>query len=519
MKTARTFATLIGLMGILVAFASAGGCSSSKNGAGAGSGDGGDDGSCTSYVPGACGTGNSSGGGGDSGGITGFGSSGGTSSGATFMNYMCGQSTCSNGASTTISGRVYDPANVNPVYNVTVFSPAMTPPPLPSGAVCSCSSLYPSVCASSVTDANGNFKITNAPDGTSVPITIQSGKWRRNFTFPIKKCQDNPLPDHMLRLPTKTSEGDMPEIAVSTGAADSLECLLMRMGIDKTEYQAGPGTPGKGHIHIFTGAGGVGGAALQGGVAYDPGQWLWDKDSDMAPYDVTLFSCEGTETAHINAAGQQVLLDYANKGGRVFASHFHYALFNTGPFATTPKQPVATWTTGANIDNDPISGVLSTTITSGSNMGKPFPEGVALQAWLGTVGALTNGKLPIHYARDNAVVTMANIPSQIWMTADNTSLQPGNAQYFSFETPFAGTSTDVGACGGRVVFSDLHVAGGPNNMADPNTDYPGFSPGIVPSGCTAHPLTPQEKALEFMILDLSSCLIVPGGTPVYPMPM
>ena len=142
-----------------------------------------------------------------------------------------------------------------------------------------------------------------------------------------------------------------------------------------------------------------------------------------------------------------------------------------------------------------------------------------MQTWLGTVGALTNGKLPIHYARDNAVVTMANTPSQIWFTADSLSLTPGGAQYFSFETPFAGGSSDTGACGGRVVYSDLHVSGGPNNMSDPNTDYPGFSPGIVPSGCTAHALTPQEKALEFMILDLSSCLIPLNGTPFMPIVM
>ena len=111
-------------------------------------------------------------------------------------------------------------------------------------------------------------------------------------------------------------------------------------------------------------------------------------------YDVVLFSCEGTETAHINAPGQQVILDYANNGGRVFASHFHYAIFNTGPFATMAPAPVATWTTGANIDNDPINGIINQTISAGPNMGKAFPEGQALQTWLGNVGALTGRQAP-----------------------------------------------------------------------------------------------------------------------------
>jgi hypothetical protein len=40
---------------------------------------------------------------------------------------------------------------------------------------------------------------------------------------------------------------------------------------------------------------------------------------------------------------------------------------------------------------------------------------------------------------------------------------------------------------------------------------------VVPSGCAMHPLTPQEKALEFMIFDLSSCLIPIGQVPMAPM--
>src|SRR5260370_37426702 len=52
--------------------------------------------------------------------------------------------------------------------------------------------------------------------------------------------------------------------------------------------------------------------------------------------------------------------------------------------------------------------------------GMPFPEGVALQKWLGNVGALTNNQLQVWDARDNEKVTMTNVNTQPWINFDQS---------------------------------------------------------------------------------------------------
>jgi hypothetical protein len=395
---------------------------------------------------------------------------------------------CPAGRSTSISGTVFDPAGNNPLYDVVVYVPNDTPKPFVQGATCdTCDELYTGdPIAVALTDAHGKFIITNAPDGANIPLVVQVGKWRKQFVVPsVTMCNDNSQPDGMLTLPKNHLEGDIPQIAISTGAADSLECIFLRIGLDPTEYV--PGASGPGHLHVFQG----GDPTYPTGApnTVPPGPWssvaLWDTTTDLMAYDVVLLSCEGDETANAN---QQALFSYTAAGGRVFASHYHYAWFNSGPFGA---QNLATWYVGTQ----DIGNIQADIITSLADDAR-FPKGVAMDEWLGNVNALTAGELPIQEARHNADVGSMNAASQAWIVADPAAAA-GAVQYFTFNTPFG---ADPSAQCGRVVYSDLHVGAATADYAnDPNE--------TVPTGCVMGELSPQEKALEFMLFDLSSCVI------------
>ena len=460
----------------------------------------------------------------------------------------CNDQNCGGNTSTVITGRVLDPAGKNPLWNVTVFvrDPSVAMPDLSTEKLqCGCGALYPpDVLGYAQTDANGNYSISAAPYGTGVSLVVQIGKWRKEYdNFTITRCATNKVPD--LTLPKDSSEGSLPDIAISTGGADSLECLPLRMGVSASEYVAGTATGG--HIHIFHGYDGANTAT----PAPDSYQGLWDSTADLEKHDIVLLSCEGHETtgggsaaqagggAAMSNAYQQSLLDYANAGGRVFASHYHYAWFKQPAGAATPvafaAANVATWqgSNGASEaidDGHTFKADIDTTLVAGG----AFPEGAFMQSWLANVGASTNNLLPIQYARIN-VAALAQPPAVEWIHLDSsvtkndvmtqgTTFVQNATQYFSIDTPINATGENV--CG-RVVYSDLHVSGGPGaGVGTYPADYPPMGRGggggqmmggVVPSGCASHDLSPQEKALEFMLFDLSSCL-VPIGSSAPPPP-
>jgi hypothetical protein len=395
---------------------------------------------------------------------------------------------------TTLTGKVYDPAGANALYNVMVYIPGgpngdAELPPIKEGVQCeTCASVALSPLVSTLTDTNGEFKLENVPVDKDVPVVVQVGKWRRKTTIDItKKCEENKVPDRTFHLPKNGSEGDMPQIAVTAGGCDALECLLRGIGVDDKEFV--PGADTSGHIHVFNGEmGQFAGAPNAGGSASDPmGGELWNDATKMAAYDMVMLSCECSENNQ-NKGGdpgrpgaRAAMIDYAAAGGRIFATHYHYTWFKNSP--DQDWQHVANWN-------------ASTGGSGTYDVDTSFPKGQAFSDWLVTATASSSaGKIQLTDVTDS--LAGVNAPAQSWIKkSDNV------VRYFSFNAPIG--EDEANQCG-RAVYSDLHLMG--------------ISAGgqAFPSGCPAPGgLSAQQKALEFMFFDLSGCVQSDSTPPQQP---
>src|SRR5262245_46985619 len=409
---------------------------------------------------------------------------------------QCNQSTCkmgncvtppcTGGTVTTLSGTVYDPAGKVPLPNIDVYVPNAALTAYTDGPACDlCSAaLSGSPIVRAKTDTAGHFTLgdstADVPAGTDFPLVIQVGRWRREvMVSAVPACADMPLASDMIRLPRNQAEGHLPKIALTTGGAGALECLLRKIGISDSEF-----TPesGGGRVNFFAGVDGTNKFnATLGGANFTPVTPWWDDVANLRKYDMILHSCEGTERPNNKSMqARMALQQYADGGGRVFASHWHNYWFEQGP---------APWPTIANFSHqDDLAIPFIATIDTS------FDRGADLAQWLMNVGGSTAyGQLEIRGAQ-HTIDTVRTGRQWIYSTS------PQSVQYLDATTPFTGA-----ACG-RVVLSDIHVSTGGGSMSEDDS-----SPSLAyPDGCRTTDLSPQEKTLEFMIFDLSSCVEIIG---------
>ena len=422
---------------------------------------------------------------------------------------------CPGGGHTTISGKVYDPRGQagggNPLYNILVYVPTDANladlPAIPRGTnSCSaCDASVGGVVAAQLTDATGAFTLKDVPTGSNIPLVMQIGKWRRAITLPsTADCADTPAPQGDTRLPQSMMDGvgaNIPQMAVLTGGCDMLACFIRRIGLADTEFGA-PGSAAR--MHVYKGAGTPGGGGMNEGADLSAGGAgdcttsacpLWSTKAALEQYDIDLLSCEcATHDETKTMPEKQNMHDWLDEGGKVFATHFHYTWFENSPAADF--KTIATWGNGST--DAPY--MIDTTL----------PQSTEFIAWLNAVGVATPG--------NTIDLTAADVKTGILLANQSEALRwiytTGNEAdiYTTFDTPIggippaAGSDAGVTYCG-RSVYSDIHVSDSQSSTL--------LSMG-VPTGCDMTPLTDQEKALEFLFFDLSSCVTNDNNPPPPP---
>jgi hypothetical protein len=401
---------------------------------------------------------------------------------------------------TSISGTVFAPNGTLPLNGVNVYVPR-DPLPLPAfteGATCDrCSSILPGgPVAQATSGEDGTFTLENVPVGADIPLVITTGKWRRVVTIPsVTQCATTTVGASETNLPKDRAQGEIPKIAITTGDADTLECLVRKLGIADTEI----GKSGDDRrIHLYTGDGV---ASFNGGFpggqgAIPAANAFWESVNNLKAYDIVFLSCEGSQLGAANANKTQNALnamkEYADLGGRVFASHWHN-IWIGGNFQGNPSLAPQVWPAiGINWGNQGNFATGVDVIDEQNN-----PKGTVFANWMVNVGGSPSmrGELPVTEPRvtvDGVDTTKA----ERWVYTKNGAGPPGGKpQMFQFTTP---NEVQPDQRCGKVVFTDMHVSGEPEDLQP--------YPRNCDSDGTVLTMTPQEKALAFMFFDIAGCV-------------
>jgi len=416
---------------------------------------------------------------------------------------------------TTISGTVFAPNGSLPLFGVSVYVPNTDPGPFKAGVQCgSCANGLPGdPIVQTTTDDKGHFSLEGVPSGSNIPVVITIGKWRRQLKIAsVAACATQQLEATDTRLPAShddmtpnTTSVDLPQIAISTGSADSLECLVRRLGISDKEITTDTQS---GKIHLFsdtgatTNAKGVGVSSFLAGFGGGTGNFndskaLWGTATDpgkLNSYDIVILSCEGAQHAETKPqAAMDHLKTYADLGGRVFLSHWHNIWLEGGTQPNTGTKP-AVWPSIATfVDNVDTGDNTVDTIDEVSN-----PKGMSFANWMLNVQKSSPTRDQVVILNGTGKHTAVSVDpgkAERWVYwQSGTNQFPQN---FQFTTP--NEAAPENRCG-KVVFSDMHVS------ASPAKDGSGNIPPYPMSCGSATGLSDQEKALAFMFFDISSCV-------------
>ncbi|MGA2449911.1 MAG: hypothetical protein ABTD50_14630 [Polyangiaceae bacterium] len=427
------------------------------------------------------------------------------------LGLQCQVPSCDGSAATTLIGKVFDPAQVNAVANAYVYIPVDPTGallPMEAGAACQpCGGgLSFEAVAAVQTAPDGTFALENVPSTDTapygpIPLVVQKGKWRREaWLNDVPACVTTSVDASNSHLPANRFDGagdagDIPKMAIDLGAADALECMMYKAGIDPAEFQA-PTANGASRIDTYATDDDIdAGLNLEvpsaGATAPGPPLSLSAMAEDagaLFSYDAVLLPCDGERAPEIDGLGLSNMAAYANAGGRLITTHLGVSWL-TAPVGDTgdpnPLSGAATWNPGAATFRGAQMGVVDSVLPNGLRSA----VGSDLDPWLLNVGAASTGNpWQISVLNPGADILAVSAFATEWLHGASGA---GSPIALGFDTPLPGVDagTSPGPCG-RVLYADYH--GESRNWG---------------GRCTADVMTPQESVLEYMLFDLTDCVL------------
>ncbi len=230
---------------------------------------------------------------------------------------------------TSLTGTVFAPNGTLPMSGVNVYVPRDKPPRVPRrrGSAAAAATRSPAARRPPSDRRRGPVPPRQHPRRAGHPARDHDGQVAppdHDPPGPVVRRDGDRRHRHAAAAENK-GEGDLPRIAITTGKWDTLECLVRKLGIDD-EPTIGESRARARRIHLYEG---------NGVNSFEPGfpggagdLTSATRSGPAAPTcaPTTWCSCRaraGSTGERKPQAALDAMKEYADLGGRVFASHWH----------------------------------------------------------------------------------------------------------------------------------------------------------------------------------------------------
>ena len=380
-----------------------------------------------------------------------------------------------------VDGRVFAPNGVDPIAGASIYVPTNTEE-FPPGVSCDVCNQGFASCRQVFSGPDGSFSLTGVPAGHT-EIDIQKGRFRRKLMVDVA-CGHNSLTPDQSRLPRNSSEGDIPRIAVANGEWDKLECVLRKIGLDAQAIDI------FNHSDDYNESGRPDFGALVQNFAM------------LSQYDIVFINCTDNmlESYLSDPATKTNLKNYVAMGGRLYITDWSYDHIEQVP----EWAPLVCWEPTSSSCTGGPEPMHAAALGADSLEVDATIEDQGMADWLSRVGATNpNGTVHITHFLAEWVMQRSNVQPMVkeWVKGPVRSMD-GTV---NGELPLTITF-DYNSCG-RVLYSSYHTLG---RDLDTCGGLGQTSTCVFPGYCDSNPLSPQERILEFLIFEISTCVNPPG---------